>query len=142
MVVHKNLVYQSTAYNQFILITSDVEKLVEESGVQEGMVYVMTKHTTTGICVNEALECLESDISVLLGKLAPEDGMYSHARILDSYGATAGNPTGHLKSHLTNYFAIFPVSKGKIVRGSAQDIYFAEFDGPQRRTVMVTIMGE
>ena len=49
-------------YNELDIITPQVEEAVAESGIQDGMVTVITKHTTTGITVNEALECLESDI--------------------------------------------------------------------------------
>ena len=129
-------------YNCLIKITDQVKHIVKESGIENGVVYVITAHTTTGITVNEGLECLESDIQVLLGKLVPEDGEYSHGRFLHSYGAMAGNPTGHLKSHLTGNNVVFPVEDGEIHLGSAQDIYLCEFDGPQDRTVMVTIIGD
>ena len=69
-------------YVQFQVITPEVETIVAESGIREGMVTVLTKHTTTGITVNEALECLESDIEVALSLFAPEDRPYSHARML------------------------------------------------------------
>ena len=81
-------------YNEFDVITPQVEAIVAESGVKNGMVTVLTKHTTTGVTVNEALECLESDIAVALSLFAPEDRPYSHARMLRDYGSTAGNPTG------------------------------------------------
>lgn len=79
-------------YNELDIITPQVEEAVAESGIQDGMVTVITKHTTTGITVNEALECLESDISIALATFAPEDRPYSHARMLRDYGSTAGNP--------------------------------------------------
>ena len=60
-------------YNEFDVITPQVEAIVAESGVKNGMVTVLTKHTTTGVTVNEALECLESDIAVSLSLFAPED---------------------------------------------------------------------
>lgn len=142
MVVHSSTVIQTEDYNAFVLITDKVEAAVAESGITEGMVFVISDHTTTGIMVNESLECLESDIAVLLGKLAPEDYPYSHARVLDSYGATAGNPTGHLKSLLTGYNCMFQVSGGKLARGSAQDVYLLEFDGPARRGIRFTVIGE
>ena len=88
-------------YVELDVITPQVEQIVAESGVKNGMVTVMTKHTTTGVTVNEALECLESDIEVALSLFAPEDRPYSHARMLRDYGSTAGNPTGHLKALLT-----------------------------------------
>ena len=69
-------------YVQFQVITPEVEKIVAESGIREGMVTVLTKHTTTGVTVNEALECLESDMQNALALFAPEDRPYSHARML------------------------------------------------------------
>ena len=97
----KRITLQTSAYNEMIVLTPQVEETVAESGVKNGMVTVLTKHTTTGITVNEALECLESDIQIALSLFAPEDRPYSHARMLRDYGSTAGNPTGHLKAMLT-----------------------------------------
>lgn len=142
MVVYKSFAFLTKEYNQMIVITKDVEKAVSESGVKNGVVYVISKHTTTGVTVNESLECLESDISVFLERLVPEDYPYSHARMLKSYGSTAGNPTGHLKTHITGNHCVFPVVNGEIVKGDAQEIYFCEFDGPSKRTISISIIGE
>lgn len=129
-------------YNQFIRITDQVEKAVAGSGVKNGMVTVLSKHTTTGITVNESLECLESDIDDFLRRLVPEDWPYAHARMLKDYGSTAGNPTGHLKSHITGNHCHFIVVDGKLIRGGAQEVYFCEFDGPAQRTICIQVMGD
>lgn len=129
-------------YNQMDVITPQVESIVAESGVKNGMVTVMTKHTTTGVTVNEALECLESDIEIALSLFAPEDRPYSHARMLRDYGSTAGNPTGHLKALLVGNHCHFPIVNGEIIRGGAQDVYFCEFDGPASRNILVMVEGE
>lgn len=142
MVRHENLSIITREYNAFVKLTDQVGSVVKNSGVENGMVYVITAHTTTGITVNEGLECLESDIQALLCRLVPEEGEYAHGRFLHSYGAMAGNPTGHLKSHLTGNHVVFPVKNGEICLGSAQDIYLCEFDGPQAREIMITIIGE
>ncbi len=128
-------------YNELDVITPQVEQAVAESGIQNGMVTVLTKHTTTGITVNEALECLESDMEIALGLFAPEDRPYSHARMLRDYGSTAGNPTGHLKAMLTGNHCHFLLQDGALVRGGAQDVYFCEFDGPAQRNVLIIIEG-
>ena len=131
--------------NQYVeldVITPQVEAIVAESGVKNGMVTVMTKHTTTGVTVNEALECLESDIEVALSLFAPEDRPYSHARMLRDYGSTAGNPTGHLKALLTGNHCHFLIQDGEIIRGGAQEVYFCEFDGPASRNILVMVEGQ
>ena len=88
MVIYESFSFLTKEYNQMIVITKYVEKFVFESGIKNGVVYVISKHTTTGITVNESLECLEDDISVFLEKMIPEDYPYSHARVLKSYGST------------------------------------------------------
>jgi secondary thiamine-phosphate synthase enzyme len=120
MFFHKRNTLLTNQYNQFILITDEVIAAVRESGVRNGLVAVISSHTTTGIMVNEALECLESDIDNALKRLVPEDHPYAHARILRSYGSTAGNASGHLKSMLTGYSCLFPVVAGRIVKGEPQ----------------------
>ena len=62
MMFVRTLVLCTKSYNEMTVLTPRVEEIVLESGVQEGMVTVLTRHTTTGVTVNEALECLESDI--------------------------------------------------------------------------------
>ena len=138
----KPITILTKTYNEMDRLTRQVEQIVAESGVKNGMVTVLTKHTTTGVTVNESLECLESDIEVFLSRMAPEDFPYSHARMLKDYGSTAGNPTGHLKAYITGNHCHFPIIDGEMVRGGAQDIYFCEFDGPAKRTVLVIVEGE
>ena len=135
----KSITLQTSAYNEMIVLTPQVEETVAESGVKNGMVTVLTKHTTTGITVNEALECLESDIQIALSLFAPEDRPYSHARMLRDYGSTAGNPTGHLKAMLTGNHCHFLIRDGRLDRGGAQDVYFCEFDGPAQRTILIIV---
>lgn len=142
MVYREEITHITDSYNQLLPLGGEVRRIVERSGMQEGVVHIITKHTTTGITVNECLECLEDDILRVLGEMFPEDGEYYHARFLDSYGAMAGNPTGHLKAMVTGNNACFPVAAGRPLLGSAQEVYLAEFDGPQERTITVTVIGE
>ena len=127
---------------QFHRITSQVHEIVEKSPVKQGLVLVVTAHTTTGIIVNEGLPCVETDIGETLTRLVPLESDYAHAHFLPSYGATGNNSTGHIKSLLCGNHCVFPVIDGKIVCGSAQDIYIVELDGPQTRKVYVEVMGE
>jgi secondary thiamine-phosphate synthase enzyme len=135
----RSLTIFTDQYNQYQVITGEIERIVAESGIKNGVVTVQTKHTTTGVTVNESLECLESDIDDFLKRLVPEDHPYAHARMLKDYGSTAGNPTGHIKALVTGNHCHFPIVDGEIVRGGAQEVYFCEFDGPSERTVLVYI---
>ncbi|MCL6571840.1 MAG: secondary thiamine-phosphate synthase enzyme YjbQ [Bacillus sp. (in: Bacteria)] len=135
----RSLTIFTDQYNQYQVITGEIELIVAESEIKNGVVTIQTKHTTTGVTVNESLECLESDINDFLKRLVPEEHPYAHARMLKDYGSTAGNPTGHIKALLTGNHCHFPIIDGKIVRGGAQEVYFCEFDGPSERTVLVYI---
>ena len=75
-------------------------------------------------------------------RIAPLDAPYAHAHFLPSYGATGNNSCGHIKSMITGNSCFFPVKDGHIVCGGAQNIYLAEFDGPQKRKVYVEVLGE
>ncbi|MDC7237725.1 MAG: secondary thiamine-phosphate synthase enzyme YjbQ [Sphaerochaetaceae bacterium] len=130
---------ETKKYVDFYIITKEIEKIVSKSQIKNGVVTVITKHTTTAITVNEALECLQSDIEIFLSNLVREDSSYSHARMLRNYGSTAGNPTGHIKSLLIGNHCHFILVNGQIIKGDAQDVFFCEFDGPSKRTVMVSI---
>ena len=135
MVVLKKIHRLSQSVEEYMNITEEVHRIVEESGVKNGHVAVLTAHTTTGIMVNEALSCVETDISEMLERIVPLNAPYAHAHFLPDYGATGNNSQGHIK-------CMFPVIDGKIVCGGAQEIYLVDFDGPQARTVYVEVMGE
>ena len=119
-----------------------MRKAVEESGIKNGLVAVITKHTTTGIMVNEALPCVEKDIELLLERMVPADYPYVHTHMLPTYGTCSGNAPGHLKSMLAGNSCMFPVIGGEMVTGGEQNIYFVEFDGLQIRKYLIEIIGE
>ena len=77
-----------------------------------------------------------------LDRLAPEDYPYHHNHYLPSYGTIGGNAPGHLKSLLTGNHCVFPVLDGEIRLGTADDIYFCEYDGIKNRTYMIYVMGD
>lgn len=127
---------------EMINITQQVKDTVRECGISNGIVYVITEHTTTGITVNEALPCVEKDIMQTLDRLFPENYPYNHNHYLPSYGTIGGNTPGHLKSLLTGNHCVFPIVEGKVKLGSAADIYFCEYDGIKNRKYMIYVMGE
>jgi len=133
---------QTRKDQELVDVTETVEQKVAESGVRDGLVNIMTMHTSSGIIVTEGLPCLEMDIIDNLDALAPESGNWHHNRYLDIDGRIAFNAPAHLKSILGNYCAYFPVEGGKMVKGSRQRIYFAEYDGPLLRSWTVQVIGE
>lgn len=127
---------------QMLLITDSVRQFVAESGIRNGVVYVITEHTTTGITVNESLPCVERDLLATLDRLAPDNASYYHNHYLPTYGTIGGNTPGHIKSLLTGNHCVFPVVDGQLKLGKAADIYFCEYDGIKNRKYMIYGMGE
>jgi secondary thiamine-phosphate synthase enzyme len=142
MVIQHEMFVMTDDRSQMVPISNEVKKIVESSKITEGVVFVITAHTTTGITVNEGLDCLVDDIGNTLDKLIPEEGEYNHAHFLPTYGRTSANVTGHLRGMLLGNHCVFPITDGKMIVGEAQEIFLAEFDGPQNRKIFIKIMGE
>jgi secondary thiamine-phosphate synthase enzyme len=128
---------------ELIDITSRVRDAVTAAGVGEGIAYVTTLHTTTGITVNEGLPDVEADVLAMLDRLAPAEAIeYRHARFLPSDGAMAVNSACHQRAALLGMQVAFPVEGGLLTLGGRQTIYFAELDGPLRRHFLVHVLGD
>ena len=111
-------------------ITIEVEKSLQEDGIQTGIALISTLHTTTGLTVNEAAPALMQDMLNLLEKLAPESGEYLH-----DHGER--NAHAHLRAALIGNSVTVPVMQGRLSLGTWQRIIFFEFDGPRRRRIQV-----
>jgi secondary thiamine-phosphate synthase enzyme len=133
---------QTRKSEEAVNITPRVDEIIEQSGVQNGLVNVMTTHTSSGLLVTEGIPCLEEDILTHFARLFPESESYHHRRYLDYDGRLGFNADAHLKSILGGISCSFPIENGKMVRGSRQTIYFMEYDGPLERTCVIQIIGE
>ena len=142
MVKHYETVVMTKDEYYTTYIGDIVKKFVEESGVKNGIVSVVTAHTNCGIIVTEPLDCILSDLNTLLHQLVDDDAEYSHAHFLPTYGRTSANAYGHLRSILVGNNTVVSLVDGKMTMGEAQEIVFMEFDGPQARKIFVDIIGE
>ncbi|MCL7474423.1 MAG: secondary thiamine-phosphate synthase enzyme YjbQ [ANME-2 cluster archaeon] len=120
---------------ELVDISAQVGERVRGSKVQNGICVISTRHSTTSIIINENESGLCSDILNLLEQLIPFSAGYEHDRI-------DNNADAHLKAVLPGSSETVPVIDGKLVLGTWQRIFFAELDGPRRRSVDVTVMGE
>ncbi len=128
--------FNTTKHREYINITRDVEKVLEKSGIQEGMILVSAMHITAGVYVNDAESGLIQDIDEWLEQLAPFKSGYRHHRT----GETNGD--SHLKSLLVHHEVIIPVTSGRLDFGPWQQVYYAEFDGQRRKKLIIKVMGE
>lgn len=117
---------------EFVDITSEVQSCVQQSGVQDGICVLSVPHTTAGLVVNENWDpSVRVDILAVLDRLVPWQANYQH---------TEGNAAAHIKSCLVGTSEMLLVEAGKLVLGTWQGIFFAEFDGPRRRRVFVRVI--
>lgn len=121
---------------QLVDITRDVEKVVQESGVKNGICLVHAPHATAAVILNEHESGLIRDILNKLRELFPPDAEYMHNRIDD-------NAHAHIASALLGSSKVLPVVNSRLVRGTWQNIFLVELDGPRnRREVVVQVLGE
>jgi secondary thiamine-phosphate synthase enzyme len=118
---------------ELIDITPEVQSLVEESEVKDGVCYIYVPHTTAGVTINEGADpSVRRDIIHTLKKLIPRDAGYAHME---------GNADAHIKSSIIGVSTLVFIEKGKLFLGTWQAIFFCEFDGPRHRRVAVKITG-
>jgi secondary thiamine-phosphate synthase enzyme len=121
---------------EYLNITSEIEKIVVESRIQEGMVLISAMHITAGVWINDAEPGIIADIDEMLEKLAPYGKDYRHHRTGEDNG------DAHLKSIVVHPQVILPITESKLDLGPWQQIYYCEFDGLRRKRVVVKAMGE
>lgn len=127
--------FETAGKREYINITDQVERIVAEAGVEDGMALVSAMHITAGVYVNDAEAGIIRDLDEWLEALAPFDPDYHHHRT----GETNGD--AHLKSLLIHHEVIVPITAGRLDLGPWQQIYYAEFDGQRRKRVVVKVMG-
>jgi secondary thiamine-phosphate synthase enzyme len=114
----------------FVDITRKVEALVRDAG--DGAVLVYVPHTTAGVTINEDADpSVRADLAMALDRIVPGDLPFAHLE---------GNSDAHTKASLMGSSALVPLVRGKLQLGTWQGIYFAEFDGPRRRKVFVSVL--
>ncbi len=120
--------------NEMREITDEVRGLLGRSKIQEGLAVVYCPHTTAAITINE-----NADPDVVHDVLLWFDRTIPHAQAGFQHGE--GNSDSHIKASLVGSSATVLVSRGDLVLGRWQGIYFCEFDGPRQRTVHVQFIG-
>ncbi|MBD3336988.1 MAG: YjbQ family protein [Candidatus Eisenbacteria bacterium] len=124
---------QSREHSQLIDITGEVQSAVDASGVKSGVAWVYCPHTTAGITINE-----NADPDVVRDMLADLDRLVPWKQKYYRHGE--GNSAGHVKASLIGFSQAVFVEDGRLVLGTWQGIYFAEFDGPRTRRIMVKVL--
>jgi secondary thiamine-phosphate synthase enzyme len=116
----------------FYDITSQLQALVRESGVSDGVCLVFCPHTTAGLTLNENWDAdVRHDMGMALDAISPDRAGYRHGE---------GNSPAHIKSSLIGAGQFVFIENGELALGRWQGIYLAEFDGPRSRRVWAKVM--
>jgi secondary thiamine-phosphate synthase enzyme len=122
----------------FTDITSAMARWLDDSGIGEGLLTLLCRHTSASLLIQEnAAREVRTDLAAWLDRLAPEGAHYAH----DDEGPD--DMPAHLKATLTGVNLQIPVIGGRMALGTWQGIYLAEHRRmPHRRQVAVHLIGQ
>ena len=135
---HKELWLQIPARMDFVNITGDVERALQESGIQEGLCLVNAMHITASVFINDDEPGLHQDYKRWLEELAPHEPLsrYQHNRTGEDNG------DAHHKRQIMGREVVVAVTKGRLHFGTWEQIFYGEFDGRRKKRVIIKIIGE
>lgn len=163
-VFHEVFTIESGQRVSFDDVTEKIVKIVESSGIREGIVNVYSQHTSCSVFLQEDSEdvtywnvpLILQDMVNVLEKIIPNcnnEGQYLHPgpihvknamELRDERSEWLLNTDGHLRSVLLGRSETIPLVDGEMVLGEFGRIYFTDMDQTRARTrnVRVQIVGE
>ena len=133
--MQEELTIPTSKKQELIDITTNIGHLVRKSGIKSGICSVLAAHATAAIIINENYDpniCV--DLLNALGKLIPK-GIWLHDKI-------DGNADAHIKSAILGASESLPITDNALNLGRWQSLMLAELDGPRKRKIVVTIIGD
>ncbi|MCS7120051.1 MAG: secondary thiamine-phosphate synthase enzyme YjbQ [Nitrososphaerota archaeon] len=122
-------------------ITSNIQNVIRESNVLNGLVNIWAPHATAAVTVNENDRELWTDIIHIFERLAPIKERYEH-NLKYGWSNSEQNAHAHILSSIIKPSVTVPLRNGRMQLGTWQSILFIELDGPRIRTINVEIIGE
>ena len=121
---------------EFINITINIQKLVVDSKISDGLILINPRHITSAVIVNDDESGLHKDYLKFLRHLAPQDGEYQHNLTGED------NAYAHIWRQLMGHQIVLAVTNHALDLGPWESIFYAEFDGQRTKNVLVKIIGE
>lgn len=125
----------TSKFKECLDITDQVRRVVQDSGVRQGICHVMVLHATAAIVVNENADPnIGVDLLSALDRAIPDHAGWLHDRV-------DNNAQAHIKAAILGPSEILPVEKGDLVLGTWQGIMLVELDGPRsKRKIQITVI--
>ncbi len=122
---------------EIVHLTSQVNEVLRESGIKEGLCLVNAMHITSSVFINDNESGLHQDYLEWLEGLAPYDvDKYAHHRTGEDNG------DAHLKRTIMGREVVVAITQGQLDFGPWEEIFYGEFDGCRRKRVLIKIIGE
>jgi len=123
---------ESSKHEDLIDITNIVQQKITESEIKEGICIVFVPHTTACVLINENADpSVKIDLLNELSKIIPDSDNYLHLE---------GNSNAHIKTAIIGSSRTILVKRNKLMLGTWQGIFFAEFDGPRHRKFYIEVI--
>ena len=123
-------------------ITQDVQRIISQSGIMDGLVLVNPMHITASVYVNDLEYGLHDDIMDWLERVAPFGGPDGKEGPEYRHHMTGeDNGDAHLKRQLLGQQVTMPVREGRLHLGPWEQIHYAEFDGQRKKRILVKVVG-
>ncbi len=133
MVVYSEAIKVKLKSGEFRNITHEVEMIVKDSKIDEGICSIFCLGSTGAVFLNESEPFLMTDLKKGLEKIASKKDLHHHPN----------NAHSHIHTAVLGSNQTIPIEKGKVLLGTWQNIILANFDTSNReREVIVTVIGE
>ena len=136
--VTEYLTYTVPSRRGFVNITPEVRKIIQKSGIKEGLCLVNAMHITASVFINDNESGLHHDYEKWLEELAPHEPVskYEHNKTGED------NADAHLKRQVMGREVVVAITKGQLDFGTWEQIFYGEFDGKRPKRVLVKVIGE
>jgi secondary thiamine-phosphate synthase enzyme len=120
----------------FVNITSEIQNVIDDSQIDDGLVLINPMHITASVFINDAESGLIQDFKEWLEKLAPQKHDYHHHQTGEDNGFS------HLWRTIMGRETVVAITKGKLDLGTWEQIFYGEFDGQRDKRILVKVLGE
>jgi secondary thiamine-phosphate synthase enzyme len=132
------LTYDIPSRRGFVNMTPEVRKIIQKSGISEGLCLVNAMHITASVFINDNESGLHQDYEKWLEDIAPHEPIskYEHNKTGED------NADAHLKRQVMGREVVVAITKGQLDFGPWEQIFYGEFDGKRPKRVLVKVIGE
>ncbi len=128
---------KTNSRREFVNITQQVRRTVDESGVTEGLCLVNSMHISSSIFINDNETGLHKDFDKWLEQLAP----HSPASQYRHNDTGEDNADAHLKRQIMGRDVVIAITNGKLDFGPWEQVFYGEFDGQRNKKVLIKVIG-